>query len=159
MVLPDKASWVRDVCVDSDASYIAVVEDAQLSEGYVFRIYDNGSSDDLTVYDGNGRTAFPVPSRCMVVNGRVVVAGKWLVCLLRPVACVVQSPFPFLRPLNTILVPMIIEDRLKHFFVDTGHPTSFCRDKSITQIHCKIHRHWSGLSTPTTALVHSTQRT
>ena len=76
VVLPDKASWVRDVCVDSDASYIAVVEDAQLSEGYVFRIYDNGSSDDLTVYDGNGRTAFPVPSRCMVVNGRVVVAGK-----------------------------------------------------------------------------------
>ena len=76
VVLPDKASWVRDVCVDSDASYIAVVEDAQLSEGYVFRIYDNGSSDDLTVYDGNGRTAFPVPSRCMVVNGRVVVTGK-----------------------------------------------------------------------------------
>ena len=44
---------------------------------------------------------------------------------------------PFLRPLNTILVPMIIEDRLKHFFVDTGHPTSFCRDKSITQIPAK----------------------
>ena len=76
VVLPDKATWVRDVCIDSDASYIAVVEDPQLSEGYVFRIYANGSSDDLTVYGENGRTAFPVPSRCMVVNGRVVVAGK-----------------------------------------------------------------------------------
>ena len=38
VVLPDKATWVRDVCIDSDASYIAVVEDPQLSEGFVFRI-------------------------------------------------------------------------------------------------------------------------
>ena len=76
VVLPDKASWVRDVCIDSSASYIALIEDAQLSEGYAFRIYENGSSEDLTVYGDNGRTAFPVPSRCTVVDGRVLVAGK-----------------------------------------------------------------------------------
>ena len=40
----------------------------------------------------------------------------------------------FRRPLNTILVPLEIDGKTLHFFVDTGHPTSFCRDKSIPHI-------------------------